>query len=342
MKRSNHKFRTSILLLTILLSANNFTAFCQSSDHTCGAVNVHNTAITYGQVSDIDGNFYKTVIIDDLVWFAENLKVTRFQNGDLIPEVSDSATWAGLTGPGMCSFNNDTSYDCPRGKLYNFSVATDSRNPCPNGWRVPSLTDYDKLINYFDSTANGGAPSSLPNSSGGFLKSTGFTYFQSPNTNATNLSGFSAIPGGSRNNSGVFSNSSNLAAAYWYSTQVGPGMGFFLELAYSQDWAVRNAYFANYGICIRCVTDISTLGINDIKIPHLSVYPNPSNDYIKINSDKLMIGKEYVISDFTGRKLLGGSILSEDMTVSIIELPSGMYFLSFPSSSLSASKIIKE
>jgi hypothetical protein len=54
-----------------------------------------------------------------------------------------------------------------------------------------------------------------------------------------------------------------------------------------------------------------------------------------------MIGKEYVISDFTGRQLLRGRILSEDMTVSIIELPSGMYFLSFPSSSLDVSKIIK-
>jgi len=342
MKRVNQKIRNSIFLLTILLSANNFTAFCQSSNHTCGAVNVHNTAITYGQVYDIDGNSYKTVIIDDLVWFAENLKVTRFQNGDLIPEVSDSATWAGLTGPGMCSYNNDTSYDCPYGKLYNFFVASDSSNPCPLGWRVPSKNDYDSLINHFDPDANGGAPSNLPNSAGGILKSTGLTFWQSPNTGATNLSGFSAIPNGGRNNEGRFSFTNNSAASYWYSTQVGPGMGFFLQLPYNQEFAVRNAYFSGYGCCIRCVTDLSTLGINDIKIPHLSVYPNPANDYIKINPDKLMIGKEYVISDFTGRQLLRGRILSEDMTVSIIELPSGMYFLSFPSSSLSASKIIKK
>jgi len=122
---------------------------------------------------------------------------------------------------------------------------------------------------------------------------------------------------------------------------VGPGMGFFLELAYPQDWAVRNAYFSGYGACIRCVTDLSTVNINESLIPTFNVYPNPADEYITINSDKLMIGKEYVISDFTGRQLLRGRILSEDMTVSIIELPSGMYFLSFPSSSLSASKIIK-
>jgi hypothetical protein len=119
-------------------------------------------------------------------------------------------------------------------------------------------------------------------------------------------------------------------------------MGFFLELAYPQDWAVRNAYFSGYGVCIRCVADLSTVGKNETQIPTFNVYPNPAGEYINIKADKLMIGKEYVISDFTGRQLLRGRILSGDMTVSIIELPSGMYFLSFPSSSLSASKIIKQ
>jgi uncharacterized protein (TIGR02145 family) len=341
MNRENQKIRILSFVLTILLSSNYFTAFCQSSDHTCGAANVHNSALSYGQISDIDGNTYKTTVIDDKVWFAENLKVTRFQNGDSIPQVSDSATWSALNGPGMCSYRNDNAFDCPYGKLYNHHVARDPRNPCPSGWRVPSMTDLYDLIFFLDPNANAQQPGNQPNMAGGQLKSAGLAYYQPPNAGATNSSGFSAIPNGGRNPQGQFSLSYDAAASYWLSTQVGPGMGFFLELAYPQDWAVRNAYFSGYGICIRCVTDLSTLNINETHIPTFYVYPNPAGEYIKINSDKLMIGKEYVISDVTGRQLLRGRILSEDMTVSIIELPSGMYFLSFPSSSMSASKIIK-
>lgn len=319
-----------------------FHLFGQTSSHTCGSALVHNPAVNYGQVTDIDGNAYRTVVIDDLVWFAENLKVTRFQNGDTIPHVTDAALWAGLTGPGMCSYKNDTTFDCPQGKLYNFHVAKDTRNPCPIGWRVPSITDYDNLINHFDPDANGGAPSSLPNAAGGFLKSAGLSYWQSPNTMANNQSGFSALPNGGRNNEGVFSFTNNTAASYWYSTPLGPGMGFFLQLPYNQEFAVRNAYFDRYGCCIRCVKDLSTVQIDESHIPGFNVYPNPAREFIRISADKPMIGQEYVISDLTGRPLLRGEILAEDMTISIHELPSGMYFLGFPSSVSGVSKIIKQ
>lgn len=89
-------------------------ATAQTTNHTCGAPDMHNESLTYGQVSDIDGNSYKTIIIDDLIWFAENLKVTRFQNGDAIPNVTDSAAWASLSGPGRCSYQNDSSFDAPK------------------------------------------------------------------------------------------------------------------------------------------------------------------------------------------------------------------------------------
>lgn len=329
------------LLLLTLLILNSTSVSSQSTDHSCGASGIHNPALNYGQVIDIDGNSYKTVVIDNKVWFAENLKVARFQNGDSIPAASDSATWAGLTGPGMCSYRNDTTFDCPQGKLYNFFVASDTRNPCPTGWRVPSLTDFNELINFFDPNANGGAPSSLPNNAGGFLKSAGLTYWQAPNVNATNASGFSATPIGSRNNSGVFSNSNNLAAGYWYSSQVGPGMGFFLELAYTQDYAVRNAYFAKYGICIRCVTDLSTQNIHEIEASEIRIYPNPASNFVTISGDKSVIGKEYTVLDLTGRLIITGSVTSENTTISIEDLPAGMYYLNLRDVNGSVFKILK-
>jgi uncharacterized protein (TIGR02145 family) len=342
MSRSILKSAIPTLLLTILIAAQPFNAFSQGTNHTCGAANVHNPAVTYGQVTDVDGNAYKTVVIVDLVWFAENLKVTRFQNGDSIPNVSDSVTWRGLTGPGMCSYRNDASYDCPQGKLYNYFVATDPRNPCPFGWRVPSITDFNKLINFFDSTANGGAPSSLPNNAGGFLKSAGLTYWQAPNVNATNASGFSALPNGSRADIGAFSTSNKQSAGYWYTTQVGPGMGFFLELAFTQDYAVRNAYWARYGICLRCVTDQSSATTNEMESSDLNVFPNPASESIHVGVGSAMIGQDYIIYDLTGRITLTGILDSENMTISIAGLPVGMYFLKLPKTNAPVVKIIKQ
>lgn len=343
MKRSISKHLFLIALSVIIFKSIIFNASGQALLHTCGASAIHNSAITYGQVSDIDSNSYKTVIIDNKVWFAENLKVTRFQNGDTIRTVKDSTIWASLTGPGMCSYKNDTSFDCPYGKLYNYYVASDSRNPCPYGWRVPSMTDLYDLIFFLDPNADPQQPGNTPNTAGGPLKSSGLTYWRSPNSSATNLTGFSAIPNGGRNDQGRFSLSNDAAASYWLSTAAGPGfsMGFFLELAYPQGYAVRNAYFSKYGCCIRCVTDLNTTGINENQKPKVDVFPNPAEETIHLNLQSFNLGTEYILSDLTGRILLKGLIVSEQMDISIVDIPSGMYFLSIPSTNLGLIKIIK-
>lgn len=318
-------------------------ATAQTTNHTCGAPDMHNESLTYGQVSDIDGNSYKTIIIDDLIWFAENLKVTRFQNGDAIPNVTDSAAWASLSGPGRCSYQNDSSFDCPKGKLYNFYVAKDVRNPCPAGWRVPKKEDFDKLINFYDPDANGGAPSNLPNSAGGYLKNKSFTYWLSPNPNASNLSGFSAIPNGGRNNEGKFSFSHNQASSYWYATELGTGgMGFFLEMAYTQDYAVRNAYWGGYGICIRCVTDASTLNLEGITAPHFGLYPNPADALVELQVTGDMLGKDYHIFDVTGRLVLQGTLVSSNTMLSISDLQPGVYVVRVASAHAQVLKLIKQ
>lgn len=332
----------SAIVLAALLLANTVTTFGQVTEHTCGTPNVHSPDVTYGQVTDIDGNVYKTVVIDSLVWFAENLKVTRFQNGDTIPNVSDAAEWAALKSPGMCSYRNDPNYDCPNGKLYNYFVGSDERNPCPVGWRVPSTADLTRLINYYDADANGGAPSSLPNSAGGFLKSAGTSIWRSPNTNATNISGFSAIPSGGRNNAGSFSNSTDAASAYWSTTLVGPGMGFFLELAYPQDYAVRNAYWAQYGACIRCVADLTSTSVNEESSTGVGLSPNPAGEWITLAVGPELIGKEYIVFDVTGRPVLQGVLLSQQATVSVAELPAGLYVVRFQSADAGARTFIRQ
>lgn len=332
----------SMLLLFTVFALHTAASWSQGSDHTCGTPDVHNPNIVYGQVTDIDGNVYKTVVVDSMIWFAENLKVSRFQNGDTIPNVSDAAEWSALKGPGMCSYQNDPSYDCPNGKLYNYFVGTDERNPCPVGWRVPSSADFARLINYYDADANGGAPSSLPNSAGGFLKSAGTSIWRVPNTNATNLSGFSAIPNGGRNNQGAFSNSTDAAASYWSTSLVGPGMGFFLELAYPQDYAVRNAYWAQYGACIRCVSDMNATSVFEEGVKNLRVFPNPAGETIQITVTSNMVGGSYSIADVSGRPILQGTLDSDHVTLSIGDLPNGLYLVRFPDLNSESITFIKQ
>ena len=92
-------------------------------------------------VTDIDGNKYETIKIGNNIWFASNLKATRFSNGDKIPNIKEDETWKKNNGPAYCFFNNDIkNYDF--GCLYNLYTVIDKRNICPKGWHVASNEDW--------------------------------------------------------------------------------------------------------------------------------------------------------------------------------------------------------
>lgn len=165
-----------------------------NTTHSCGATNIHNNLLSYGMMSDQDGNLYKTIKIGTQTWMAENLKVSRYQNGDIISEVKDPQQWRSLTTGATCWYNNDSvSNSCPYGRLYNYYVVIDSRKVCPTGWRIPNNSDWSLLINTLGGTSL----------AGGEMKSTGSLVWASPNTGASNNSGFSAVAGGLRRWDGV-------------------------------------------------------------------------------------------------------------------------------------------
>jgi uncharacterized protein (TIGR02145 family) len=145
-----------------------------------------NPNLTYGKVSDIDGNDYKTIQIGIQEWMAENLKTTKYNDGNSIPNVTDFIEWSDLITGVYCWYKNDASaYKATYGALYNwFTVSTGKL--CPAGWHVPSDAEWTTLYGYL-----GGA-----GVAGGKLKETGTTHWISPNTGATNSSGFTALPGG--------------------------------------------------------------------------------------------------------------------------------------------------
>lgn len=143
-------------------------------------------------ITDIDGNVYRTVKIGTQNWMQENLNTSHYRNGDLIPKVTDSATWAALTTGAYCYYNNDSAtYAATYGKLYNWFAVTDSRGLAPDGWHVPSDAEWTSLETYAVTIKPSG-------DLGGKLKAAGTGLWASPNIYATNSSGFTAFPGGIR------------------------------------------------------------------------------------------------------------------------------------------------
>ncbi|NBC66640.1 MAG: hypothetical protein GVY07_13420 [Bacteroidetes bacterium] len=151
-------------------------------------------------VTDIDGNGYKTVIIGDQEWMAQNLRTTRYVNGDEIPNVTDQQEWDALTTGAWSYYENSEGHNNLHGKLYNWFAVDDSRNICPEGWHVSTDEDWIEMEMYlgmpeeeaYSFQAGRGEDENI----GGKLKAT--SLWVEPNEGATNETGFTAFPSGVR------------------------------------------------------------------------------------------------------------------------------------------------
>lgn len=200
-----------------------------------------------------NGYTYTSIVLGNgQEWMAENLRTTTYANGDPIPNVTDVNQWVNLTTGAWAHFNNDSQYENPYGKLYNWYTVADPRNVCPTGWHVPSDAEWTAFINYLDPNADGG--NNWPNTAGGKMKSTGTQYWSIPNTDATNESGFSGRPGGGRYNGGTFSDVGSVGR-WWSSTQTSMTMAWYRGLDYSSGGVNRNDYFKVDGFSVRCLRD---------------------------------------------------------------------------------------
>jgi uncharacterized protein (TIGR02145 family) len=168
-------------------------------------------AITFNFVlcKDNDGNNYSTVQIGTQVWMAENLKTTKYRNDAPIPNVTDQVAWGNLTTGAYCNSNNDGNLWTTYGRLYNWFAVNDGRNISPTGWHVPTDNEWSILTSYL-----GGASYSYK------LIETGTTHWLAPNTDATNETGFTGLPGGYRDSGGIFI-SIGVEADWWCSTEQG-------------------------------------------------------------------------------------------------------------------------
>jgi uncharacterized protein (TIGR02145 family) len=226
------------------------------SQHTCGAANIHNPAKTYGTMTDQQGNSYRTIVIGTQEWMAENLKTSIYRNGDAIAQVNEPTQWALLTTGAWCIYNNNTDFECPYGKLYNWYTVADQRNVCPTGWHVPTDAEWSVLINYLDPSADGG--NVYPNVAGGKMKSVtlGVSGWY-PNEGASNQSGFSALPGGDRQGVNTFGQFLNIGGfgRWWSSSENSASDAWIRSLGGSFSTASRVFTGKSNGFSVRCIKD---------------------------------------------------------------------------------------
>lgn len=189
--------------------------------------------------------YYQSVNICCNSWMTKNLDVDVYRNGDPIPKVENSAQWATLTTGAYCYYNNDsTTYASIYGKLYNWYAVNDPRGLAPKGWHVP--TDFEWTTT---TDCLGGA-----SIAGGLMKEIGTTHWISPNTGATNLSGFAGLPGGYRVNNGSFNYISN-NGNWWCSTESDLTYAWFRFLYYGGGNVSRLSLSKGSGLSVRCLRD---------------------------------------------------------------------------------------
>lgn len=189
--------------------------------------------------------FMPTIVIGAQQWMRENLDVLTYRNGDIIPQVTDQSAWGSLTTGAWCYYNNDPANGAIYGKIYNWYAVNDSRGLAPNGWHIPTDAEWTIL------TDNLGGLSAA----GGKMKSAGTTRWTSPNTNATNESSFSALPGGFRGSSGIFGYINTNAS--WWSLTVATSAtdAWYRGLVNTSGTVTRGSDNKRAGNTIRCIRD---------------------------------------------------------------------------------------
>ena len=214
--------KNSLLLLLIFLTTI-FNSNAQSSGNG---------------LTDIEGNTYKTILLGKQEWMMDNLKVTKYKNGQPIPHIQDSIVWNAWKIGAYVFYKNDTKH----GILYNWMAVNDNRGICPSGWHVPSGYEWDTLAKFL-----GGEEVA-----GGKMKSK--LHWETPNISATNASGFHALPKGMYGVNGSYNNIGK-NAYWWSSTEHGVSSAWGREIGFNESGLFAGHGDKRDGLSVRCMKD---------------------------------------------------------------------------------------
>jgi len=193
-------------------------------------------------VTDVDGNVYQTVQIGYQVWMAENLKTTKYRNNIALINSTNNSAWESNTSGAYCWYNNnEAQFKDDYGALYNW-YAINNTGLAPEGWHIPSLDEWQTLINTVGSKTDAGA----------ILKESGTSHWHGPNSESTNEFGFNALPGGFRDPCGMFMCYITSQGAYWWANN---SDAYFYSISNNSSSIIYGKYSKNAGHSVRCICD---------------------------------------------------------------------------------------
>jgi len=237
----------SALLISLSIS-------CKKENSTVQTSGITSESISQDVLNDNKVLAGNTVRIGTQVWMKKNLDVTRYRNGDKIPQVKDRHKWASLTTGAWCWYNNDSATGAVYGKLYNWYAVHDPRGLAPEGWHVPSEAEWTTLSTYLGGYAVAGGKMK---STGTIEAGTGLWY--APNADATNSSGFTALPGGYHHFNDYYIESFYGAGitGFWWSTTEYTLLNYawYHYINYGGGTIYADEIQKTWGFSVRCVKD---------------------------------------------------------------------------------------
>lgn len=283
-------------------------------------------------VTDIDGNVYKTVVIGNQEWMAENLRTRHYADGTDIPQVK--TTWSTLTvnDKAFCWYNNDSTLNAATyGALYTWAAAMNGASTsntipsnvqgvAPTGWHIPSDAEWHALVTYLDA----GAVLSLTESAnaGAVLKESGITHWMA--TGGTNTVGFNALPGGRRMETGVFTQLGY--NAMWWTTTISGVYAMDRTLYYNSSRIDRAPAYKNVGYAVRCVKNAPTK-IDEINsFEKIELYPTPAVDKVFITATESMAINVQIL-DLTGKVIFEKYLTDFKTGIDIRNFQKGIYMV---------------
>ena len=284
-------------------------------------------------LTDIDGNNYNSVIIGTQEWMKENLNVSKYSDGTIIPQVTDPTQWANLTTGAWCYHNNNSANGTIYGKLYNwYAVAgihdndpnTPNKTLSPTGWHVSTSEEWTTLLNFLGGESV----------AGGKMKSTGTSLWTSPNTNASNDSGFTGFPGGYRESNGEFYDM-NYHGHWWSSSEISLQQSSYYSLHSVAGGITTNSWNKLGGFSVRFVNNIA-LNNQSYNNNSFNIFPNPAKDQITIDlgNNSNTIGWSYKIVNTLGQEIQIGVLNSQQNIIQLNNIKGqGVYFVNIYDSS---------
>jgi len=269
------------------------------------------------------------VTIGTQIWQSSNLDVTTYSDGTPIHQVTDPTTWSNLTTGAWCYYNNDSANNATFGKLYNwyavagiydtnsFNDASLRKSLAPQGWYIPSDSDWTTLSDYL-----GGATVA-----GDKLKEAGNSHWLAANGTATNSTGFTALPGGLRDSvDGSFSDLGDLG--YWWSaTEYNFNLGWYRRLGEANGTIYRVYYNKALGSSVRCLKNQTFSTIENELSSKIRLYPCPINNVLNVETDNSISIQAIEIYTIQGQTVVSDQSAQNSYKLDVSNFTTGTYII---------------